>query len=64
MYTLFMIFFFLSYICRQTLRKRSMELLCNAYTQIYEAVNLPSNNYLETQLLLPRSPEQVKTLLL
>lgn len=49
---------------RQTLRKRSMELLCNAYTQIYEAVNLPTNNYLEPQLLLPRTPEQVKTLLL
>ncbi|GFT06074.1 conserved oligomeric Golgi complex subunit 6 [Nephila pilipes] len=49
---------------RQTLRKRSMELLCNAYTQIYEAVNQPCNNYLESQLLLPRTPEQVKTLLL
>ncbi|GIY49433.1 conserved oligomeric Golgi complex subunit 6 [Caerostris extrusa] len=49
---------------RQTLRKRSIELLCNAYTQIYEAVNLSSNNYLEPQLLLPRTPEQVKTLLL
>ncbi|KAF8763924.1 conserved oligomeric Golgi complex subunit 6-like [Argiope bruennichi] len=49
---------------RQTLRKRSMELLCNAYTQIYEAVNLSSNNYMEPQLLLPRTPEQVRTLLL
>ncbi|KFM60114.1 Conserved oligomeric Golgi complex subunit 6, partial [Stegodyphus mimosarum] len=49
---------------RQTLRKRSMELLCKAYSQIYEAVNLPSNNYLEPKLLLPRTPEQVKTLLL
>lgn len=49
---------------RQTLRKRSMELLCNAYNQIYEAVNLSCNNYIDPKLLLPRTPEQVKTLLL
>ncbi|GBM06457.1 Conserved oligomeric Golgi complex subunit 6 [Araneus ventricosus] len=49
---------------RQALRKRSMELLFNAYTQIYEAVNLSSNNYMEPQLLLPKTPEQVRTLLL
>lgn len=49
---------------RQTLRKRSMELLYNAYNQIYEAVNLPTNNYMDPQLLLLRTPEQVKTLLL
>ncbi|XP_054707381.1 conserved oligomeric Golgi complex subunit 6-like [Uloborus diversus] len=48
---------------RQTLRKRSMELLCNAYSQIYEAVHLPSNSYMDPLLLLPRTPEQVKTLL-
>lgn len=53
----------LSASARQTLRKRSIDLLCNAYTQIYEAVYNPSNHYLDPQLLLPRTPDQVKTLL-
>ncbi|XP_015930993.1 conserved oligomeric Golgi complex subunit 6 [Parasteatoda tepidariorum] len=49
---------------RQTLRKRSMGLLCNAYSQIFEAVNMPNNNYPDPSLLLPRTPEQVKNLIL
>lgn len=49
---------------RQNLRKRSMELFCNVYQMIHEAINNPSNQYPEAELLLPRTPEQVKALLL
>ncbi|XP_076347341.1 conserved oligomeric Golgi complex subunit 6 [Tachypleus tridentatus] len=49
---------------KQSLRQRSMELLCSVYENIYDAVQNTSHGYPDSQSLLPRTPEQVKNLLL
>ncbi|KAL5013576.1 hypothetical protein ScPMuIL_007846 [Solemya velum] len=48
---------------RETIKKLSTELLCQAYKQIYKAITLPSNDYKESQSIVPRSPDQVVKLL-
>lgn len=48
---------------RQALRKRSIEIVCDFYSQLYQAAHLTSNHYPEPNSLLPRSPEQVRSLL-
>ncbi|XP_013389501.1 conserved oligomeric Golgi complex subunit 6-like [Lingula anatina] len=49
---------------RETTRKRSMELIVSAYEELYTAITNPQNGYKDPQNLMPRTPEQVKHLLI
>ncbi|XP_013406875.1 conserved oligomeric Golgi complex subunit 6 [Lingula anatina] len=49
---------------RETTRKRSMELIVSAYEELYTAITAPQNGYKDPQNLMPRTPEQVKHLLI
>jgi hypothetical protein len=44
-------------------RQQAVELVGSAYASLYAAVLDPSNNYPSPTELVPRTPEQVKTLL-
>ena len=48
---------------RETLKKRSVELICQAYQQMYAAITDPKHEYKDTQAIVPRTPEQVSKLL-
>uniref|UniRef100_A0A2C9JCY9 Conserved oligomeric Golgi complex subunit 6 n=1 Tax=Biomphalaria glabrata TaxID=6526 RepID=A0A2C9JCY9_BIOGL len=62
----FVIFIFFVTICqsRASAKKRSVELVCQAYKQIYNAIIDPKNNYRDGQNIVPRTPEQVVHLLM
>ncbi|CAG5126682.1 unnamed protein product [Candidula unifasciata] len=49
---------------REITKKRSVELVCEAYTQIYKAIMNPSNGYKDGPGIVPRTPEQVVHLLM
>ncbi|KAK7102644.1 conserved oligomeric Golgi complex subunit 6-like [Littorina saxatilis] len=48
---------------RETLKRRSVELICQAYQQMYAAITNPKHEYKDTQAIVPRTPEQVSKLL-
>ncbi|KAK0051866.1 conserved oligomeric Golgi complex subunit 6 [Biomphalaria pfeifferi] len=54
----------LSSTVRASAKKRSVELVCQAYKQIYNAIIDPKNNYRDGQNIVPRTPEQVVHLLM
>uniref|UniRef100_A0A8C8A3B5 Conserved oligomeric Golgi complex subunit 6 n=1 Tax=Oryzias sinensis TaxID=183150 RepID=A0A8C8A3B5_9TELE len=39
------------------------KLVCRAYAEVYSALNNPNNGYKDPETLLPRTPQQVQTLL-
>lgn len=57
------IYHFFVFYYRETIKKLSTDLLCQAYKQIYEAIMLASNDYKEPLSIVPRSPDQVVKLL-
>ena len=50
-------------VCREQIFRQSSELVCRAYGEVYAAVTNPANGYKEPENLVPRSPQQVTTLL-
>ncbi|GFO15592.1 conserved oligomeric Golgi complex subunit 6 [Plakobranchus ocellatus] len=48
---------------RETATKRSTDLICQAYRQVYNAVLDPSHGYKDGPAVVPRTPEQVVHLL-
>ena len=53
-----------SFSCRETIKKQSLELISVAYTQLYNAICDPVNLYREPESVVPRTPQQVRQLLL
>jgi hypothetical protein len=53
-----------SYNFRNILWKRSLELICGIYEQIYESVHDSVNNYEDPNSLMNYKPEQIRILLL
>jgi len=49
---------------RLKLKKKSVELICNAYKLIYEAIVDPANGYTNSAAIVPRTLEQVCSLLI
>ncbi|PVD24289.1 hypothetical protein C0Q70_14760 [Pomacea canaliculata] len=48
---------------RETVKRRSVELICQAYQQMYAAITDPKQEYKDPQSTVPRTPEQVLKLL-
>ncbi|XP_046892347.1 conserved oligomeric Golgi complex subunit 6 [Hypomesus transpacificus] len=55
--------FLLSAAIKEQIFRQSSELVCRAYGEVYAAVTNPANGYKEPENLVPRSPQQVTTLL-
>uniref|UniRef100_A0A6I8QM46 Conserved oligomeric Golgi complex subunit 6 n=1 Tax=Xenopus tropicalis TaxID=8364 RepID=A0A6I8QM46_XENTR len=55
--------YFLSATVKEQIIKQSTELVCKAYSELYEAVMNPVNGYKDPTGILHRSPQQVQTLL-
>lgn len=50
-------------VCRGSVRKRSVELVCLAYKQVYASLIIEENEYPDVRSLAPRQPHQVAELL-
>lgn len=50
-------------LCREQIFRQSTELVCRAYREVYSALTSPTNSYKDPENLVPRSPQQVQTLL-
>lgn len=48
---------------RDSVKKNSVELICEAYKHMFEAINKPANEYKDPQSIVPRTPDQVVKLL-
>ncbi|KAL3852068.1 hypothetical protein ACJMK2_015756 [Sinanodonta woodiana] len=48
---------------RETVKKRSIDLICQAYQLMYDAICNPVNEYRDCQAIVPRTPDQVLKLL-
>jgi len=48
---------------RELAKKRSVELVCQVYSQVYTALTAPGTGYTEILSLMPRTPDQVIKLL-
>ncbi|XP_022044800.1 conserved oligomeric Golgi complex subunit 6 [Acanthochromis polyacanthus] len=55
--------FLLSAAIKEQIFRQSTELVCRAYGEVYTALTSPANTYKDPENLLPRSPQQVQTLL-
>lgn len=55
--------FLLSAAIKEQIFRQSTELVCRAYGEVYAALSSPANSYREPGSLVPRSPQQVHTLL-
>ncbi|KAM4567234.1 conserved oligomeric Golgi complex subunit 6 [Odontesthes bonariensis] len=55
--------FLLSAAIKEQIFKLSTDLVCRAYGEVYAALTSPANAYKDSEKLLPRSPQQVQTLL-
>uniref|UniRef100_A0A3B4UGI7 Conserved oligomeric Golgi complex subunit 6 n=1 Tax=Seriola dumerili TaxID=41447 RepID=A0A3B4UGI7_SERDU len=55
--------FLLSAAIKEQIFRQSTELVCRAYGEVYAALTSPANGYKDPENLLPRSPQQVQTLL-
>ncbi|CAL9683822.1 unnamed protein product [Knipowitschia caucasica] len=55
--------FLLSAAIKEQIFRLSTELVCRAYREVYAALTSPANGYKELESLMPRSPQQVQTLL-
>uniref|UniRef100_A0A7N8YGR5 Conserved oligomeric Golgi complex subunit 6 n=1 Tax=Mastacembelus armatus TaxID=205130 RepID=A0A7N8YGR5_9TELE len=55
--------FLLSAAIKEQIFRQSTELVCRAYGEVYTALTSPANRYKDAENLLPRSPQQVQTLL-
>ncbi|KAL8609891.1 Golgi transport complex subunit 6 [Nucella lapillus] len=48
---------------RETVKRRSVELICEAYSQMYSAITDPKHEYKDAATTVPRTPDQVTKLL-
>ncbi|XP_061536767.1 conserved oligomeric Golgi complex subunit 6 isoform X1 [Phycodurus eques] len=55
--------FLLSAAIKDQIFIQSTELVCRAYDEVHSALSSPANAYKDAEHLLPRSPQQVRTLL-
>uniref|UniRef100_A0A3P9PGX9 Conserved oligomeric Golgi complex subunit 6 n=1 Tax=Poecilia reticulata TaxID=8081 RepID=A0A3P9PGX9_POERE len=55
--------FLLSAAIKEQIFRQSTELVCRAYGEVYTALTSPDNAYQDPENLVPRSPQQVQTLL-
>uniref|UniRef100_A0A665UMM3 Conserved oligomeric Golgi complex subunit 6 n=1 Tax=Echeneis naucrates TaxID=173247 RepID=A0A665UMM3_ECHNA len=55
--------FLLSAAVKEQIFRQSTELVCRAYGEVYTALTSQANGYKDPENLLPRSPQQVQTLL-
>uniref|UniRef100_A0A3B4Z134 Conserved oligomeric Golgi complex subunit 6 n=1 Tax=Seriola lalandi dorsalis TaxID=1841481 RepID=A0A3B4Z134_SERLL len=55
--------FLLSAAIKEQIFRQSTELVCRAYGEVYAALTSPANGYKDPENLVPRSPQQVQTLL-
>uniref|UniRef100_A0A669DFA2 Conserved oligomeric Golgi complex subunit 6 n=1 Tax=Oreochromis niloticus TaxID=8128 RepID=A0A669DFA2_ORENI len=55
--------FLLSAAIKEQIFRQSTELVCRAYGEVYTALTSPANAYKDPENLVPRSPQQVQTLL-
>uniref|UniRef100_A0A3Q1I6I5 Conserved oligomeric Golgi complex subunit 6 n=1 Tax=Anabas testudineus TaxID=64144 RepID=A0A3Q1I6I5_ANATE len=55
--------FLLSAAIKEQIFRQSTELVCRAYAEVYSALTSPANGYKDPETLVPRSPQQVQTLL-
>ncbi|KAM8903272.1 conserved oligomeric Golgi complex subunit 6 [Spinachia spinachia] len=55
--------FLLSAAIKEQIFRQSTNLVCRAYGEVYAALSSPANSYKDPENLLPRSPQQVQTLL-
>ncbi|XP_059930494.1 conserved oligomeric Golgi complex subunit 6 isoform X1 [Gadus macrocephalus] len=55
--------FLLSAAIKDQIFRQSTELVCRAYGEVHSAVSSPTNTYQDLENLVPRSPQQVQTLL-
>ncbi|ESO91200.1 hypothetical protein LOTGIDRAFT_209569 [Lottia gigantea] len=53
----------LSALVRDNMKRRAIDLICQAYKQMYEGIYNPQNEYREPQSIVPRTPDQVVKLL-
>ena len=49
--------------CRDTVHKRAVDVVCATYKTLYDAIADESNKYLDVKTLVPRTPDQVTSLL-
>lgn len=54
----------LSHTHKNTVKKRTFEVIVAIYTQLYNEIHNPANNYTEPQSIVKRSPDEVKKLLM
>ncbi|CAF2666340.1 unnamed protein product [Rotaria sp. Silwood2] len=52
-----------SAVIREKIKKRSVELICAAYTSLYSAIMNSKNNYANPYSIMPHTPEQIVKLL-
>uniref|UniRef100_A0A8C6UNX7 Conserved oligomeric Golgi complex subunit 6 n=1 Tax=Neogobius melanostomus TaxID=47308 RepID=A0A8C6UNX7_9GOBI len=55
--------FLLSAAIKEQIFRQSTELVCRAYGEVHAALTSPDNGYKDPENLVPRSPQQVQTLL-
>eukprot|EP00064_Thunnus_orientalis_P000749 superscaffoldBa00000042_g750 len=55
--------FLLSAAIKEQIFRQSTELVCRAYREVHTALTSPANSYKDPENLLPRSPQQVQSLL-
>ncbi|CAL8351721.1 unnamed protein product [Lota lota] len=55
--------FLLSAAIKEQIFRQSTELVCRAYGEVHSAISSPTNTYQDLENLVPRSPQQVQTLL-
>ncbi|XP_053729279.1 conserved oligomeric Golgi complex subunit 6 [Synchiropus splendidus] len=55
--------FLLSAAIKEQIFRQSTDLVCRAYKEVHAALTSPANSYREPENLVPRSPQQVQTLL-
>ena len=48
---------------RDTVHKRAVDVVCATYRTLYEAIVDEKNKYLDVKTLVPRTPDQVTSLL-
>lgn len=49
--------------CRDTVHKRAVDVVCATYKTLYDAIVNESNKYPDVKTLVPRTPDQVTSLL-
>lgn len=54
---------FSMFLCRDTVHKRAVDVVCATYRTLYQAIVDEKNKYPDVKTLVPRTPDQVTSLL-